>query len=39
MHYAIPEDMKKDFGVSDAVPRARRWTPPAVAITAWPPTR
>jgi hypothetical protein len=31
MHYAIPEQLKKDFGVSGGVPRTRRWTPPAPA--------
>ncbi|MEE1755436.1 oxygenase MpaB family protein [Streptomyces sp. SP18CS02] len=29
MHYAIPEELKADFGVPRAVPRTRRWTPPA----------
>lgn len=28
MHYAIPEELKKDYGVSTAVPPGRRWTPP-----------
>ncbi|MFI0237828.1 oxygenase MpaB family protein [Streptomyces sp. NPDC016845] len=28
MHYAIPEQLKKDFGVSATVPRTQRWTPP-----------
>ncbi|WP_137991746.1 oxygenase MpaB family protein [Streptomyces vilmorinianum] len=32
MHYAIPEQLKKDFGVSSAVPRTRRWTPPAPTL-------
>ncbi|MFF8594019.1 oxygenase MpaB family protein [Streptomyces sp. NPDC015220] len=32
MHYAIPEQLKKDFGVSGTLPRARRWTPPAVTL-------
>ncbi|MGW6316479.1 oxygenase MpaB family protein [Streptomyces sp. NPDC055099] len=32
MHYAIPEQLKKDFGVSHAVPRTHRWTPPAATI-------
>ncbi|WP_327312030.1 oxygenase MpaB family protein [Streptomyces sp. NBC_01235] len=31
MHYAIPEQLKKDYGVSSTVPRTRRWTPPAPA--------
>lgn len=30
MQYAIPEQLKSDFGVSSALPRTRRWTPPAV---------
>ncbi|MFC8981098.1 oxygenase MpaB family protein [Streptomyces sp. NPDC057411] len=33
MHYAIPEHLKKDFGVSGAVPPTRRWTPPAPTVT------
>jgi hypothetical protein len=28
MHYAIPEQLKKDYGVSSAVPPTHRWTPP-----------
>ncbi|MET9549215.1 oxygenase MpaB family protein [Streptomyces sp. NPDC006627] len=28
MHYAIPEQLKKDYGVSNTVPPRRRWTPP-----------
>ncbi|MEU6284285.1 oxygenase MpaB family protein [Streptomyces sp. NPDC047028] len=32
MHYAIPEQLKKDFGVSNTVRRTQRWTPPAAAI-------
>ncbi|MFI6166730.1 oxygenase MpaB family protein [Nocardia sp. NPDC051052] len=28
MHYAIPEQLKADFGVSSTVARTRRWTPP-----------
>ncbi|MEV7126792.1 oxygenase MpaB family protein [Streptomyces sp. NPDC093260] len=32
MHYAIPEQLKKDFGVTGTVPRARRWTPPAPTV-------
>jgi hypothetical protein len=31
MQYAIPEHLKSDFGVSSAVPRTRRWTPPPVS--------
>ncbi|MEV0446983.1 oxygenase MpaB family protein [Streptomyces sp. NPDC050600] len=32
MHYAIPEHLKADFGVSSSVPRSRRWTPPAAVL-------
>jgi hypothetical protein len=32
MHYAIPEVLKKDFGVSGNVPRTHRWTPPAATV-------
>ncbi|MGW4029543.1 oxygenase MpaB family protein [Streptomyces sp. NPDC004838] len=32
MHYAVPEQLKKDFGVSSTVPRTRRWTPPASTV-------
>jgi len=32
MHYAIPEQLKKDFGVTGTVPRTRRWTPPAPTV-------
>ena len=34
MHYAIPEQLKKDFGVSGNVPRTHRWTPPASTLGA-----
>jgi hypothetical protein len=33
MHYAIPEQLKKDYGVSGAVPRTHRWTPPPATIS------
>ncbi|MBZ6136807.1 oxygenase MpaB family protein [Streptomyces olivaceus] len=33
MHYAIPEQLKKDYGVTGAVPRTHRWTPPAPTVT------
>lgn len=33
MHYAIPEQLKKDFGVSSAVPRTHRWAPPAATVS------
>ncbi|MET9862225.1 oxygenase MpaB family protein [Streptomyces smyrnaeus] len=33
MHYAIPEQLKKDYGVSGTVPRTHRWTPPAATIS------
>ncbi|MFE9251693.1 oxygenase MpaB family protein [Streptomyces sp. NPDC007088] len=32
MHYAIPEDLKKDYGVSSGAARTRRWTPPAATV-------
>ncbi|MFF9117003.1 oxygenase MpaB family protein [Streptomyces massasporeus] len=32
MHYAIPEQLKKDYGIPHAVPRTRRWEPPAGAV-------
>ncbi|PWI43009.1 oxygenase MpaB family protein [Streptomyces sp. ICBB 8177] len=32
MHYAIPEHLKKDYGVPGAVPPARRWAPPAATV-------
>ncbi|MFF4263479.1 oxygenase MpaB family protein [Streptomyces virginiae] len=33
MHYAIPEQLRKEYGVSGAVPRTRRWSPPAPSIS------
>ncbi|MFF0473379.1 oxygenase MpaB family protein [Streptomyces sp. NPDC004284] len=33
MHYAIPEHLKKDYGIPSAPPRARRWTPPAATVS------
>ncbi|WP_327099602.1 DUF2236 domain-containing protein [Nocardia vinacea] len=33
MHYAIPDHLKPEFGVSSTLSRTRRWTPPAVSIT------
>ncbi|MGV9273292.1 oxygenase MpaB family protein [Streptomyces griseosporeus] len=32
MHYAIPEQLKKDFGVAGGVPRTQRWAPPAPTV-------
>ncbi|MEU1192965.1 oxygenase MpaB family protein [Streptomyces sp. NPDC005859] len=32
MHYAIPEQLKKDFGVGGNVPRTHRWAPPAPTV-------
>ncbi|MFI9249901.1 oxygenase MpaB family protein [Streptomyces sp. NPDC053069] len=32
MHYAIPEQLKKDFGISSNVPPTHRWTPPAPTV-------
>ncbi|MEU7425447.1 oxygenase MpaB family protein [Streptomyces sp. NPDC040750] len=34
MHYAIPEQLKREYGVSDAVPQAKRWIPPAATVSA-----
>ncbi|MGW8768888.1 oxygenase MpaB family protein [Streptomyces sp. NPDC055815] len=33
MHYAIPEHLKKEYGVPSGPPRNRRWTPPAATVT------
>ncbi|MFF3485711.1 oxygenase MpaB family protein [Streptomyces sp. NPDC002701] len=33
MHYAIPEQLKKDYGYSTTVHRTRRWTPPAATVS------
>jgi hypothetical protein len=33
MHYAIPEQLKKDYGVSGTAPRTRRWTPPPATVS------
>ncbi|MEU3148294.1 MULTISPECIES: oxygenase MpaB family protein [unclassified Streptomyces] len=33
MHYAIPEQLKKDYDISSTVPRTRRWTPPAATVS------
>ncbi|MFJ8864300.1 oxygenase MpaB family protein [Streptomyces sp. NPDC102473] len=32
MHYAIPEQLKKDYDVPGSVPRTKRWTPPAATV-------
>ncbi|MFF4754355.1 oxygenase MpaB family protein [Streptomyces sp. NPDC002514] len=32
MHYAVPEQLKKHYGVSTSPPRSRRWTPPAPTL-------
>ncbi|MFF1380611.1 oxygenase MpaB family protein [Streptomyces sp. NPDC058308] len=32
MHYAIPEQLKKEYGVSQTVTRTHRWTPPAATV-------
>ncbi|MFF8268468.1 oxygenase MpaB family protein [Streptomyces sp. NPDC016562] len=32
MHYAIPEQLKSDFGVSAAIPPKSRWTPPPATV-------
>ncbi|WP_327111321.1 DUF2236 domain-containing protein [Streptomyces sp. NBC_01341] len=33
MHYAIPEQLRKDYDVSDAVPRNSRWSPPPSTVS------
>ena len=33
MHYAIPEQLKQEYGISSTVPRTRRWTPPAATVS------
>ncbi|WP_086561152.1 oxygenase MpaB family protein [Streptomyces africanus] len=33
MHYAIPDRLKKDYGISTTVPRTRRWNPPAATVS------
>ncbi|WP_093797028.1 oxygenase MpaB family protein [Streptomyces sp. Wb2n-11] len=33
MHYAIPEQLKNDFGVSSTIPPKSRWTPPPATIS------
>ncbi|MDQ0847104.1 hypothetical protein QFZ68_006784 [Streptomyces sp. V1I6] len=30
MHYALPEELKKDYGVTDA--RTACWAPPALTV-------
>jgi hypothetical protein len=32
MHYAIPEQLKKDYGVSRTLPHKHCWTPPAPTV-------
>ncbi|OEJ93171.1 oxygenase MpaB family protein [Streptomyces thermolilacinus] len=32
MHYAIPDELKKDYGVTSSVPVNRRWTPPPPTV-------
>ncbi|MER7519215.1 oxygenase MpaB family protein [Streptomyces sp. NPDC126499] len=34
MHYAIPEHLRKDYGLSSAVSPKRRWTPPPPVLDA-----
>ncbi|MFD8096834.1 oxygenase MpaB family protein [Streptomyces malaysiensis] len=34
MHYAIPEQLRKDYGIPGTVPRTHRWTPPAATVSA-----
>ncbi|MET9463816.1 oxygenase MpaB family protein [Streptomyces sp. NPDC006544] len=33
MHYAIPDTLKKDYGISSAAPRIRPWTPPPATVS------
>ncbi|MFB7861176.1 oxygenase MpaB family protein [Streptomyces sp. NPDC056069] len=33
MHYAIPEHLKKDYGMSSTVSRSRRWSPPPAVLS------
>lgn len=33
MHYAIPEQLKNDFGVSSSIPPKSRWTPPSATVS------
>ncbi|WP_328835309.1 oxygenase MpaB family protein [Streptomyces europaeiscabiei] len=33
MHYAIPEQLKNDFGVSSSIPPKNRWTPPSATVS------
>ncbi|CAM5569277.1 ER-bound oxygenase mpaB/mpaB'/Rubber oxygenase catalytic domain-containing protein OS=Streptomyces violarus OX=67380 GN=FHS41_003911 PE=4 SV=1 [Streptomyces violarus] len=33
MHYAIPEQLRKDYGISSTAPRSHRWTPPAATVS------
>ncbi|QIY75470.1 oxygenase MpaB family protein [Streptomyces sp. RLB1-33] len=33
MHYAIPEHLKNDFGVSTTIPPKSRWIPPSATIS------
>ncbi|MEU7279823.1 oxygenase MpaB family protein [Streptomyces sp. NPDC045431] len=36
MHYAIPENLKKDYGISSTPPPNRRWAPPAPTVPQRP---
>ncbi|WP_059011391.1 oxygenase MpaB family protein [Streptomyces specialis] len=33
MHYAIPDTLKKDYGISSTVPPTHRWSPPAATVS------
>ncbi|MFC7896614.1 oxygenase MpaB family protein [Streptomyces sp. NPDC057381] len=33
MHYAIPEQLRKEYGVTGAASRTRRWTPPPTTVS------
>jgi hypothetical protein len=33
MHHAIPEQLKKDYGIAGTAPRNRRWGPSAATVS------
>ncbi|MFF1401596.1 oxygenase MpaB family protein [Streptomyces sp. NPDC058294] len=33
MHYAIPEHLRKDYGVDGTAPRTHRWVPPGATVS------
>ncbi|MER6240575.1 oxygenase MpaB family protein [Streptomyces clavifer] len=34
MHYAVPEELRKDYGITDTVPRTSRWVPPPATVSS-----